>query len=1131
MHHARREILIKFIFIVALLVLAGSAGIHWQLTTYNEQRLQESAGDIRYTLDLVMQQQSMQMQLVLSTLQQQENLHHAFLQGDRHALLQLSKPLFEAWQKSDAITHLYFHSPDGHNLLRVHQPERFADRIERHTLQQAMQHHSFFAGLELGPLGTLTLRAVQPWYDGKQLLGFVEMGKELYLLTSIVQHQFHVDLYLFISKQYVTPSEWRANRLSQHRSHEWDQFAHHLLIGQSNPAVPAFLHTLESDLSHSGEKAWYNLSKGEDHYNLARLPIVDSRNREIGFIAVVQDITPDIHRSQQMIAVAVAIGLLGGTWLVMLLGGLLDQWENRWHTTHGELQERETRLRLTQATTHDAIITIDAFGIIQECNPAAESLFGYRQRTLLKQNIADCIIPPDLRTAYRQAMHRQAADSQTAQTASFRRKLALPGLHADGHTIDLAIELIGLSLAGKRHFTAFLRDVTDRKQLLRSLDETLTAAESANRMKSEFLANMSHEIRTPMNGIIGMTDLLLTMPLSPEEQRCNLEIILQSSLTLLGLINNILDYSKFDAGMVTLERVPFDLSGQLETVCNTLAIKAHQQGLALHCRLHPDLPVTLSGDPLRLRQVLLNLVNNAIKFTADGEVTLSVAPCPAPEGAAPNQEAQWLRFTVRDSGIGIAAEKIPTLFERFSQVDGSTTRQYGGTGLGLAISKHLVSLMGGEITVASQPGQGSTFSFTAAFAVAQRQRSLADGTFREERRNQPLPASCRHLRFLLADRNRTGRDIVKEILQQAGGEVVEACDPASLLQQQAIAQEQEQPFDFLLLDHNLLQGALRQPDAPHCWQGAADRILLLLPAHITLESVQTISWLQQAKALRKPLFKFRLLQSIQHIVEGQDDKPAPSAVSSALPRQGPPLRILLVEDHGNNQKLAQAILHQVGHQVLLANHGREALHILANQPVDLLLMDLQMPEMDGFTTTRHIRQADSGQPYSAHLPIIAVTAKSADEEEQHCLAVGMNGYLKKPYRSQELLSTIDAVMQQHRRALRNPASCGPVILQDTGLPAETLVELSDPLLTKLPQALEGLTAAIAAENLLQVDKWVSWLSEAARAVGAKPLTLQVMRLRSCAEQKQWAGAQEALAKLLLCCQKTSQALQQRKEEP
>ncbi|WP_130470985.1 ATP-binding protein [Candidatus Magnetaquicoccus inordinatus] len=1129
MHSAKREILLKFFFVVALVVLAGSAGIYWQQTTYNEQRLRETTSEIRYTLELVMQQQTTLMQMVLSTLQEQDSLRTAFRERNRPLLLLHGKPMLEAWGKTDAITHLYFHLPSGHNLLRVHQPERYGDLIDRHTLHSARTFNRFSAGLELGPLGTLSLRAVTPWHEGEQLLGFLEMAKELYLLTAIIPHQYNVDLYLFLDKRHLKQAEWLSGAQRLGRTQQWDQFAHHVLIGQSSAALPPFLHTLESELSHSGEQSWHNVPVKNEHYNLARLPLHDSSGNEIGLIAIVQNTTEAVHRSQQWIGAAAAIGLLGGSWLMILFGGLLDQWEKKWQTTHAELEERDARLRLTQATTQDAIITIDEHGVIQECNPAAGTLFGYAHGALLKQNVADCIIPHALRDKHRQALLRHSqAHAVLAPFLSFRRKAALPGLHADGHIIDLEVELIGLFLAGKRHFTAFVRDVTERKQLLRSLDETLSAAESANRMKSEFLANMSHEIRTPMNGIIGMTDLLLTMPLSPQEQRCNLEIILQSSQTLLGLINNILDYSKFDAGMVTLERVSFDLSGQMETVCNNLAIKAHQQGLELYCYLDPQLPVTLNGDPLRLRQVLLNLVNNAIKFTSEGEVVLEVEPDRESPLTSDSNE-HWLLFHVRDSGIGIPAEKLPTLFARFTQVDGSTTRKYGGTGLGLAISKHLVSLMGGQIMVQSQPGQGSTFSFRACFAPAERQKSLNDDLVREERRSDALPHACRHLRILLADAHAVGRRIVKEIVQQAGGEVVEVTDLASLLREQALAQQQEQPFDLLLLDHGLLQGRAQQSETLF-WQGAGERIILLLPAHISLDSLQHFTWLQRAKALRKPIFKFRLLKMIQQILSGEKEGNELPMTPTVAARQGAPLRILLVEDNPNNQKLAIAILQQVGHQVMSANHGREALQLLARYPFDLLLMDLQMPEMDGFATTQAIRAADPGQPYSAQIPIIAVTAKSADQEEKHCLAAGMNGYLKKPYRSHELLSTIDAVMKQYQQALRSPAACGQDLLQQLTLTTAALQQLEEPILHKLPQVLESLTQAVASENALQVDKWVSWLGDAARSIGVKPLSLQGMRLRSCAEQNNWSGAQEALSKLLLCCQQTSLELQQRKEK-
>ncbi|MEO5349883.1 MAG: response regulator [Magnetococcus sp. YQC-3] len=788
--------------------------------------------------------------------------------------------------------------------------------------------------------------------------------------------------------------------------------------------------------------------------------------------------------------------------------------------------DNEERLRLTHTNALEAIITIDENGLVEDFNPSAEKLFGYAREVILGKDIADFIMPQEMRKAHKDALLRHSREKSSL--ADMQRKMELHGLCADGRKINLEVSLIGLHLRGKRYFTAFIRDVTERKQLLTSLEETLQVAESANRLKGEFLANMSHEIRTPMNTIIGMTDLTLTVPLSVEEQRRNLEIVLQSSQTLLGLINNILDFSKMDAGMITMERIVFDLFGQMENVCNTLAIKAHQKGLELYCHIAPQVPATLVGDPLRLGQVLTNLVNNAIKFTEEGEVVVRVelvlpsAPDGQPQPAA---EEVMLHFAVADTGIGIPAEKISLIFDRFTQVDGSVTRKYGGTGLGLTISKHLVSLMGGEIGLQSTVGQGSLFHFSARFAVAQRTRSGTTGQEGEERQAAPAADRLPGMRVLLADSHATGRMVVREILLSAGVEVEEAVDPAAMLRKRDAARAEGRPFDLLLLDHGLLDMVPSPPAELAQPGGEREKLILLLPSHVSLESFAAIAWLQGARAARKPVFKFRLLKTIRQILGCDSAAGAAPADRCVAVRQGAPLAILLVEDSVDNQKLAVTILARAGHTVTIANHGLEALAHLREKAYDLVLMDLQMPEMDGMETTRQIRTADPGVIADPRLPIIAVTAKSTGDEERQCLEVGMDGYLRKPYRSQELLSIIEKIVLKRRQASRAllPAQRGGV-LKDVPLEPVVFAEKGSAFIQNFPLCLEGLKRAIAQEELVQIGKWADRLSESAREIGAWKVSSQSVRLRGSAEMKNWEELPGAFVQLTIHCQEARQAL-------
>ncbi|MBF0399903.1 MAG: response regulator [Magnetococcales bacterium] len=797
------------------------------------------------------------------------------------------------------------------------------------------------------------------------------------------------------------------------------------------------------------------------------------------------------------------------------------------------LQDREERLRLTQEYALDAIITIDANGLVQEINPAAESLFGYSRHLLLGQDIADYIIPPEFRVAHKNAL-LQHTESRGV-FAGVKRKVELRGLCADGHIVNLEAGLISISIAGTLYYTAFLHDVTDRVQLLKALEESLSVAESASKAKSEFLANMSHEIRTPMNTIIGMVDLILSVPLSPQEQKNNLEIVLQSSLSLLGLINNILDFSKMDADMITLERVPFDVHGLLESVCNALAINSCQKGLELFCDLDSQLPAMVVGDPLRLRQVLVNLVSNAIKFTEEGEVLIRVEQSSIDANGCPRElfkESVRLRFSVSDTGVGIPAAKIPLVFDRFTQADGSTTRKYGGTGLGLTISKHLVALMGGELGLESVEGQGSCFHFTACFGVTPEVGSehVDDGGMEMavEQEVEPLAG----MRILLADAHASGRTIVKGLLSTAGAEAVEEAADAvtmlTMLQGRDAARQRQQPFDLLIVDNSLLRKNVSLLD----WQGApgegAGNVILLLPSHISLDMFAAVTWLQGARSVRKPVFRSRLLQAVREL-SGREFPDEACVVEPPLAsRQESGLDILLVEDNINNQKLATTILQHVGHTVTIADNGLEALVCMQKKTYDLVLMDLQMPVMDGMETTRRIRTTDPAVVVNPQVPIIAVTAKATGGEEKQSLEAGMDGYLRKPYQARDLLNLIDTVMLKRAKTVhKSPGRKKDTVLKSVGLDPVAFAERSGFFVQNFPGYLDELSYVVAEADPVQTAKWAERLSGAAREVGAWRVSIQSMRLRSSAESKNWEAAQLALTQLAIDCQQARQAILER----
>jgi two-component system, sensor histidine kinase and response regulator len=685
-------------------------------------------------------------------------------------------------------------------------------------------------------------------------------------------------------------------------------------------------------------------------------------------------------------------GIIVVTFMVLALVLVTSLADRRFSVQTLQLEANADRYHRILDTAFDAFVEFDTSGLITDWSAQAELSFGWSRSEAIGQPISQVIVVQGVQ----QWSDLVLSDAALSGDRQLKRRAEVMALHRDKHEFAAELTISEIRFGGKDLFAAFVRDVADRKRADDERERAKEAAEAASRAKSEFLANMSHEIRTPLNGVVGMTDLALETELT-SEQREYMETVKVSADSLLTVINDILDFSKIEAGKIDLEPDDFNLRDSLEMTLKTLSTMADKKGLELLCEIDARVPEVVRGDSNRLRQIVVNLLGNAIKFTHEGEVALNVQVESEGDGH------RLVHFTVSDTGIGIDPQKQKSIFQPFSQADSSTTRKYGGTGLGLTISARLVRIMGGDIWVESQVGRGSRFHFTVRLETAE--KPVEPDTIAP-------PELLRGVKVLVVDDNRTNRRILEGMLKRWEMVSASAEDGEQALVMLAAALNEGKPYSLVLTDmhmpkmdgFDLIERIRRRPEL-------SSAVIMMLTSAGHRGDGARCQALGVAAYLLKPIRQSELREAVARSLGARERKgPIPLVTRYSLhdaQEPGSSLRVLVAEDNPVNQLLATRLLEKRGHRVALAANGREALEALEKETYDLVLMDMQMPDMDGFEATATIRQKEKQQGGGVHQPVVALTAYAMKDDQERCLAAGVDGYLTKPIQADALNAMLE----------------------------------------------------------------------------------------------------------------------------